>query len=245
MSIDYASTRFPVRSDFAAAHQRFWDRLAEPGQWWTAAERCAIAAEVREAFQCATCRARKAALSPFAVDGPHAHASDLDEAVRDVVHRVATDASRLTRTWFDKTRRAIMSDEAYVEVVGTVVALVSIDQFCSALGLPLHPLPAPQPGSPTRYRPRSAQLEDAWVPLVPAQNAGTPEADLWISGRTGNVIRAMSLVPDEVRTLSDLSSVHYLPNQQVRDPSASQGQLDRAQMELVAGRVSALNGCFY
>ncbi len=81
--------------------------------------------------------------------------------------------------------------------------------------------------------------------MVPANNAGTPEADLWPAGRTGNVIRAMSLVPDEVRTLSDLSEVHYLPNARVRDPSASQGSLIRSQIELVAGRVAVLNDCFY
>ena len=39
--------------------------------------------------------------------------------------------------------------------------------------------------------------------------------------------------------------VHYLPNERVRDPSASQGSLSRPQMELVAGRVSILNDCFY
>ena len=60
-----------------------------------------------------------------------------------------------------------------------------------------------------------------------------------------NVIRAMSLVPDEIRTLKDLSTAHYLKNSQVRDPKASRGPLSRAQMELIAGRVSVLRECFY
>jgi len=59
------------------------------------------------------------------------------------------------------------------------------------------------------------------------------------------VIRAMSLVPDEVRTLHDVSAAHYLPMGQVRDPSAATGALNRMQMELIAGRVSALRRCFY
>ena len=126
-----------------------------------------------------------------------------------------------------------------------LAALVSIDQFCRGLGMREHPLPAPLPGETRRYRPASAGPDEAWVPMVPADNAGTPEADLWPAGRTGNVIRAMSLVPDEVWTLNDLSAVHYLPNVQVRDPSASQGALSRPQMELIAGRVSVLNDCFY
>jgi hypothetical protein len=48
-----------------------------------------------------------------------------------------------------------------------------------------------------------------------------------------------------VRTLNDLSAAHYLEMHQVPDPTASRGALSRPQMELVAGRVSALNGCFY
>ena len=71
------------------------------------------------------------------------------------------------------------------------------------------------------------------------------EADLWPIGRTGNVIRAMSLVPDEVRTLGDLGAVHYLPNVEVRNPEAHPEHLDRPQTELIAARVSALNECFY
>jgi hypothetical protein len=158
---------------------------------------------------------------------------------------LVTDAGRLKREWLDQSIAAGLTVERYVELLGTVVALVSIDSFCLALGLPEHPLPAPLPGEPSRYRPASARPEEAWVPLVPEDNSATPEADLWPAGRIGWVIRAMSLVPDEVRTLLDLSAAHYLEMPDVPNPRASRGQLTRPQMELVAGRVSALNGCFY
>jgi hypothetical protein len=125
------------------------------------------------------------------------------------------------------------------------VAIVSIDSFCRGIGVPLHPLPAPRPGEPSRYRPPGAILEDAWVPMIPIDRATGAEADLYGGTSVGNVIRAMSLVPDEVRTLHGLSAAHYLPMGQVRDPSASRGVLDRMQMELIAGRVSALRQCFY
>lgn len=126
-----AATVRPVRGDFAAAHNRFWKRLAAPRAWWSGAERVAIAAEVR------------------------------------------------------------------------------------------------------------------WVPMILAERATRAEADLYGDKPTGNVIRAMSLVPDEVHTLQDLSTVHYLPAGQVRNPTASAGTLSRMQMELIAGRVSALQQCFY
>ena len=65
-------------------------------------------------------------------------------------------------------------------------------------------------------------------------------------GRSANVIRAMSLVPDSVRLLLGLSKAHYLPLHLVPAPGERGGRaLDRAQIELIAGRVSALTECFY
>ena len=95
------------------------------------------------------------------------------------------------------------------------------------------------------YRPETAAPEESWVPMIPADANHGAEEDLWPIGRTGNVIRAMSLVPDEVRTLGDLGAVHYLPNVKVGDPEARPEHVDRPQTELVAARVSASNQCFY
>jgi hypothetical protein len=243
--IAYSAALVPVRDAFAAAHTRFWRRLASPGAWWTGADRVAIAAEVRHARHCALCQARKAALTPAAVIGHHDHLGALPEVAVDVIHRVVTDPGRLSRTWFQETMAAGLSAEQYVELLGTLVALVSIDSFCRGIGVPLHPLPTPQPGAPSHYRPPSAMREDAWVPMIPIARATGAEADLYGGQAVGNVIRALSLVPDEVRTLCDLSAVHYLPMGQVRDPSAAVGALNRMQMELIAGRVSALRQCFY
>jgi hypothetical protein len=243
--ITYEHVSAPIRPAFAQSHQRFWTRLATSGTWWTGAERVAIAREARAAHDCPYCRERRAALSPHTVLGNHTTATELPVAAVEVIHAVMTDAARLTRTWYEARLADGLGEGEYVEIVGTVVALVSIDRFCRGIGVPEHPLPTAHPGDPSRYRAASAGPDEAWVPMVPADNAGTPEADLWPAGKTGNVIRAMSLVPNEVRTLNDLSAVHYLPNVQVRDPSASQGALSRPQMELIAGRVSVVNDCFY
>src|SRR5262249_48636652 len=121
---------------------------------------------------------------------------------------------------------------------------------------PLHPLPQPQPGTPSYYRPPGATREravpcahavapDAWVPMIPADQATGAEADLYAGQPAGKVVRALSLVPEGVGTLADVSGAHYLPMGQVRDPSAAMGALNRMQMELIAGRVSALRQCFY
>ena len=240
-----------VRDDLTAAHARYWQRLARPGASWNGSERVAIALEARHAVDCAYCRRLRAALSPHALIGAHdigpGNSGRLPAPAVDAVHRVVNDASRLTRPWYEQTLVEGLTDAQYVELVGTVVSLVSIDSFCRAVGVPLHPLPEPAPGDASGYRPPAAADDgQAWVPMVPFDNSGSPEADLWPPKRTGNVIRALSLAPDEVRTLNDLGGAHYIEHGLVRDPAASKGgALSRSQIELLAGRVSMLNDCFY
>ena len=115
---------------------------------------------MRHARHCALCQARKAALNPAAVVGQHDHLAVLPDAV-EVIHRVVTDPGRLSRQWFQGNTDAGLSAEQYVELPGTLVALVSIDSFCCGIGVPLHPLPTPQPGAPSYYRPPAAVQEDA------------------------------------------------------------------------------------
>ncbi len=237
----YTDSVLPIRDDIPRAHRRAWEQIARPGTWWTGAERVAIAAEVRNAELCDLCRKRKHALTPQAVDGDHDSLGVLSDPAVDVVHRVTSDPGQLTKTWFDRTLAIGLSDVKYVELIGVLVRVVGIDQFHRALGLPLEPLPEPQPGNPSRRRPRRARPGSAWVPML--KRASGDEDDLW-SGVTGNVIRALSLVPDEVRGLKELSAAHYLGIEEMMDLNAGRA-LDRAQIELVAGRVSALNNCFY
>ena len=240
-----------IRDDLVAAHIRYWQRLAAPGANWSGVERIAIGKEVRNAFHCKYCRRLKQALSPYTLSSKHdihPEASiHLPAPAVDAIHRIVNDASRLTRAWYKKTLAQGMSDAQYIELLGTVVSVVSIDSFCRAIGIPLHSLPQPLPGEASHYRPATAVHDgQAWVPMVPFDNSNTPEADLWPANRTGNVIRAMSLAPDEVRTLNDLGGVQYIEHRLVRDPSAKRGAaLTRVQTELVAGRVSILNDCFY
>lgn len=246
-TVSYTDAPYAVRSDFSESHSRFWARLQSPGAWFTSAQRIAITREVRAASDCPLCQQRKTALSPRNVTGSHTSVTDLRPVIIEAIHSMVTDPSRQTRSWYESLLAAGLSDGEYIEIVGTVVAIVSIDSFAHGIGVPLRVLPEPGPGEPTRYRPATAETSDqSWVPMVPLDNSNTPEADLWIAGKTGNVIRAMSLVPDEVRSLGDLSAAHYLPHSKVRMAGVDAGRaLNRSQMELVAGRVSALNQCYY
>jgi hypothetical protein len=245
---DYAAAPFPIREDIPAAHRAYWAALARAGSWWTGAERVAIAGEVRRAPSCALCAERKAALSPFSVDGAHDCGAEIPPAAVDAVHRLVTDASRLSKSWLEKLASDGLSAERYVELLGVVVCIVNIDQFHRALGLPLQPLPQPVAGAPDNYRPSSVDDGPAWVPWIPAGKGTGLEADLYPgSSRTPNVYCALSLVPAAVRAMGALSKVHYVGPGLVANPTAVEPgrSLTRPQIELIAGRVSALNECFY
>jgi hypothetical protein len=236
----------PIREDLVLAHRHAWGRIADAGTWWGGAERVAIAAEVRAADDCAFCRKRREALSPFSEQGDHDQASGeiLPAAAIDAVHRIVTDATRLTSAWVDGLADQGVPMTHYVELLSVVVSVRSIDGFHRAMGFPLEPFPQPQPGEPSGKRPLAAVQNEAWVPMLPAGRPSGDEADLW-PAQTGNVIRAMSLVPEAVRWLKELSGAQYLGVDAMTDFTRGRGPLSRAQTELIAGRVSAINECFY
>jgi hypothetical protein len=184
-TLSYASAPVPVRRDLIESQSRAWQSIGRPGSWWTGSERVAIAAETRVAQRCALCLARKTALSPAAVGGTHDSPGTLPPAAIDAVHRITTDPGRLTRRWFDEIAAAGLADAAYVELLGVVVTTLGIDAFCRAVGVPPHPLPAPQPGEPGRRRPEGARDEGAWVATIPGDGARGEHADLYagIPGR--------------------------------------------------------------
>lgn len=247
LCFDYARiAEDPIRDDLAEAHRLAWQRIAEPGTWWNGAQRVAIAAETRAAEDCLFCRKRREALSPFGLQGEHDHVSGeiLPPAAIDAVHRIVTDATRLTSSWVNGLADQDVPVTHYVELLSVAVSVRSIDGFHRAMGFPLEPLPDSHPGEPSRKRPEAAVQEEAWVPMLPTGRPSGDEADLW-PAQTGNVIRAMSLVPDAVRWLKELGGAQYLAVDAMTDFTRGRGPLSRAQTELIAGRVSAINECFY
>jgi len=235
----------PIRDGLARELARARERLAAPGTWWTGEARVAIAAEAHAARHCTLCRRRKEALSPYTVDGEHDHAGTLPAAVVEIVHRLATDAGRLKRGWVDAMLAQGVREEAYVEIVGVVALATALDTFYRALGLGEHPPPSPAPGAPTHRRPRMATRDLAWVSTVAPQNVLPEETNPYPVHGTKNIHRALSLVPQEVFNFFDLDVELYLQDHQIREFGTEYRRLTHAQIELLAGRVSALNDCFY
>ncbi len=177
----------------------------------------------------------------------------LPERMVEQIHRIVTDPGRLTRKWYEQVLASGTQDTEYVEIVGVVVTVVSVDTFCRALGIPAHPLPAPIAGEPLRRRPATArQRGEAWVPMIhPKDLEGeleTPEerklANYW-RGVLANIRRALSLVPEEAYAWFQLVETQYLPGKAMRDFANEHRAITHAQIELIAGRVSVLNQCFY
>jgi len=234
-----------MREDLTAAHDRACQRLARPGTWWTGTERVAIAAEARRATACRLCRQRRDALSPEQVTGTHDQPGDLPPHVVEAVHRIRTDSGRLTEAWFRRMRAAGLSEEHYVELIGIVATVIAVDGFHHALGLSPRPLPAPEPGEPTRRRPSGAKPGGAWVAMVAPEDL-TPDDPPIYQGKSGAFIhRALSLVPDEVIGFFDLDDAMYLPDALLRDFGREYRALTHDQIELLAARMSALNRCHY
>ena len=244
-TLDYRLSPLPVREDLAAAQRRAWARLAEPGEWWSGAVRIAIAEETRAAADCAFCRERKAALSPYGAAGAHSRATDLPEVLVEVIHRIRTDPGRLVRRFYEEALAGGLSDAEYVETVGVMATVITIDSFCDAMGLPRHKLPAPAPGQPCRRRPAGAKEGLAWVPTVAPEDLTEAEAGMYEGLSAVNIHRALSLVPAEVVGFFDMDSVHYLPDAQLTDFATEYRALTHAQIEFLAGRVSAINRCVY
>ncbi len=206
------------------------ERLAAPGDWLTAAQRCDAWDQARQAATNPLDLERKAALSPYAVVGDHPATAELSAAAVEVVHRVASDPGRLTRTWAD-IQIAALGEETYTELVGVVAIAMVIDRYRLAMGLQTVAIPEPVPGDPARERPKDIGDIGAWV---------SQSTDKTLA----NVSRTLSMVPVTNATWRSLVTSHYSRGPEFMNLAWDQA-LTRPQTELVATRTTALNECFY
>ncbi len=218
----YEKAPHAVRSDIIAAHEGTWQQLAHRGSWWTGAERIAMAAEVR--------RTRAMRNEPASL-GVRAESADdrLTTTVRDTVQKIAIDAHKIDREWC-RGVVAELGEAAYVELAAVVVQVTAIDSFAEALGVPLEPLPEPEPGEPDRAIPDGVGDIGAYVSML-------------LAFPGPNVARALSLAPKLNAHFFVLVGAMYAGDE--FQTLIWDRTLSRPQIELVASRVSAVNECFY
>jgi len=241
----FSGTDLPVREDLAQAHRRAWAAIAAPGTWLSAARRVAIAAEIRHARDCAHCARIRAALSPEGVPGAHDTLGEVSPAELELIHRIVSDPGRLSEKWSQSVLAAGLAEGEYVEIVGLIAMVMIMDTFTRALGASERPLPAPQPGEPSRYRPAGARRRAAWLPITEPEDATEADGPMYPSPKAGYIYRALSMVPQSLRDYWALASAHYLPGPAIYRFDQSVRAIARPQVELIAARVSALHQCAY
>ena len=235
-----------IRSDLAGAQADAWAATGAPGTWWSGAERVAIAAETRHAAGCRLCAARKDALSPSMVAGDHDSLEPLPAPAIEAIHRIRTDPGRLGHGWYRGVIDAGLDEERYVELVSVIAVTVAVDTFRRAAGFEPWPLPAAQPGAPSRRRPAHARMSVAWMPTLSPDDCTADDPDLYqaIPGPRrrggGYVHHALSLVPRSMMHWWDMFEVMYLPSAAMRDFTREYRAVSHAQIELLASRVAAL-----
>jgi len=238
----YADSQFPVREDLDTVHAAQVASLGAPGTWGTGAQHIAVAKATRKA-----CIEAGLLEAPDEVAENETEAA-LPRAVRDVIDKLAVSPATYAQADYEAALAGGLSDGEYVEVVGLVARMCDLDIFARGIGVPLRPLPeAAKPGRPTRQRPKTAVVEQAWVPTVPNPPAGGEDAKALDKGQQRPyIIRSLSLAPEEFHLHREIEGVQYVPIERVFDYAHRQHDgLTRPQCEIVAGRMSARNECFY
>jgi hypothetical protein len=236
----YSDSAYPVRSDLEAIHAKQINALGGPGTWGSGPQRLAIVQEARAA-RC------EAGVQESATP-PQVEESDLPEAARRVARQLAVRPQDFDRATYQQALDDGLTDASYTEIVGLVSRITDFDVLARGLGIDMVPLPAAEAGSPSRVRPKEAVQENAWVPTIPNGAAGGDLGkELYGEGHPQPyIIRSLSLVPSELRQHFELEEVQYLPLERFFDFGyAHHENFSRSQVEVIAGRVSAINECFY
>jgi hypothetical protein len=221
-----------VRDDLAEAHRLAWEHVAAPGTWWTGVERVELAGTALLAITDAD------PLPPW-IGVTSTERLGAGRAVPpvadDVAYRLARHAGTMTRHVYDAAV-AELGELPYVELCAIVSTVAAVAHFCRNIGVEVPPLPAPAGGLPTRQRPeRLASARFNWVPVAePADEVAA-------------VVQAYTAVPAEHENTWRMGDAQYMPSDEMVKPDWTRrpGGLSRAQMELVAARLTKLRDCFY
>lgn len=235
----YADSDYPVRQDLADAHAAQFQRFARAGTWGTAAQRLAVISEARQA-------GIDAGLLEAPADGGATSDVELPQPVRDVIRTLAVDCPNFDMSTYQAALDAGLSDPEFAEMVAIVSFIVNLDVYARGIGVELRPFAAPQPGNPSREIPVEAVLEQAFLPTIPNPPEGGALAKELYGPFKPYIMRALSIVPDEFRAHIELEQAQYVLLPKIMDFEYNHHEgLTRPQVEVVAGRVSAINDCFY
>lgn len=237
----YADAEYPVSPETEALHADELLSFARPGTWGTANQRTAIAAEARKA-RC------EAGVLESAGDEGLATAANLPEPARRLAREVALGGVGINRDYCNQVQAEGVTEGAYVEIVGVVARLTHLDVFARGIGVPSRQLGEPmEDKEPSRERPDVAKKEGFFTASIPSAPEGGELAEsIFGKSPAPNILRSLSLVPDEARRLNRIMDQEYFSIETIFDLTySSHDALSRPQIEIVAAKVSQLNQCFY
>ena len=234
-----------VRKELRQAHEDAWSRLGVAGTWLDAKTRVGIIKELRYSKDCSLCKLSKNSLSPNLKEGKHETLGILPYGMIEIIHRLRHDAARITEDWVNYTALKRVTDGEYVEIIAVVATVLAIDGFNDTLGWPRPSLPTLQGGIPKKNRPINAKKQLAWVSTLNPSDIAVGEINPYGDVRGVHIHQALSLVPEEVIAFFKLDAAQYLHGSEVRDFKKEYRTLTHQQIELLAGRVSAINQCVY
>ena len=236
----YDKSDYSVTPEISALHANELDSFTQNGTWGSATQRAAIASTARNARSAA-------GLQIAAPDGEN-DLSELPDAALELARELALGGTAIDRDYFKRITGEGVTEGAYVEIVSVVSRLVNLDVFARGIGM------SPQPlgnisdlGKPSFERPKEAIDEGFFTASIPSAPAGGAIAEsLYGESPAGNILRSLSLVPAEARRVIDLVANQYFSGPKFMDLAGDTGYaLSRAQIEVVASKVSAHNRCFY
>ena len=155
-------------------------------------------------------------------------ANSSDDPASEAASLIADRAASTTADSVEQLESRGLRREHFVEIVGVVSRGIAIDTYERGIGRPPRDLPTPLPGLPSGDIVAGARRRAGWVPTVGA--IGPPTA--------------LNAVTSEAAAQEALHGALYLSYAEMGDIHAERG-LTRAQMELVAARVSYLNDCLF
>lgn len=245
MDRPYDASPVVMRVDLAVALNRNHERLAQPGSWLDGAQRLAVVAEARHAWDCLLCRKRKSSVSPYSVDGNHDALGILAPAWVEVIHRVVTDPGRLSQRWYQEALDSGIAEDEIIEVISVTVQAVVTDCFTTAIGMETPSFPDAATGQPPRRHAPEARPGPGWAATIAPEDAGPDFVDFYDNESHFFIRRSLTLVPDETRRLWELLNALYMEDPRIYELEGLERGISRAQMEFLAARASALLGCYY
>ena len=229
----YSQSKFPIRDELQKVHAAQHQALLRNGDWLSSEERNWIIQFFRKTL---------------GYNGPTptllTRSSAQKKAIIAIVGTLVAGGKFIEKSLFIDALEVGISEEEYAEIVSLVSRLINFYYFGLAVGIPFEPYPVYKSKEAEKSKLKELKNEGAWLRTLPFD---TDEGRLVYKNlQAPFIFRAVSQAPKEAISIIELANVQYLPAMQMQNLNfAYSDKFPRPFIELVAGRTSSINECFY